>query len=272
MSSLDLQADCSRCFGLCCVVPAFAASADFAIDKPAGKACPNLQPGFGCSIHSSLRGNGFAGCTVYDCFGAGQQVAQVTFGGRDWRSAPGTAAPMFAVFPVMRLLHELLRYISEALSFPDAAPVHAALQAALEDTVRMTGYDPDALAVLDVDSHRDRVNDLLLRASTLVRARVSRRTKDYRGADLSGANLRGADLQGASLRGTVLIGADVGGADLRSADLTGADLRGADLRSADLTGALFLVQSQLEAAIGDARTRVSTSLAHPAHWSARDAI
>jgi hypothetical protein len=32
----DLTADCSRCVGLCCVVPAFAASADFAIDQPAG--------------------------------------------------------------------------------------------------------------------------------------------------------------------------------------------------------------------------------------------
>ncbi|RQX15913.1 oxetanocin A resistance protein, partial [Micromonospora arida] len=38
----QLRADCGRCFGLCCVVPAFAASADFAIDKPAGSPCPNL--------------------------------------------------------------------------------------------------------------------------------------------------------------------------------------------------------------------------------------
>jgi hypothetical protein len=33
---LTLRADCERCFGLCCVAPAFAASADFAIDKDAG--------------------------------------------------------------------------------------------------------------------------------------------------------------------------------------------------------------------------------------------
>ena len=33
---LDLHADCERCFGLCCVAPAFSAPADFAIDKAAG--------------------------------------------------------------------------------------------------------------------------------------------------------------------------------------------------------------------------------------------
>ncbi len=59
----DLRADCERCFGLCCVAPAFSASADFAIDKPAGQACPNLQAAFRCGIH--------------------QRLAQVTFGKQD---------------------------------------------------------------------------------------------------------------------------------------------------------------------------------------------
>ncbi|HEY6597232.1 MAG TPA: pentapeptide repeat-containing protein, partial [Asanoa sp.] len=36
----ELRADCTRCVGLCCVAPAFSASADFAIDKPAGRPCP----------------------------------------------------------------------------------------------------------------------------------------------------------------------------------------------------------------------------------------
>ena len=41
----DLRADCERCVGLCCVAPAFSASADFAIDKAAGRPCPNLPAG-----------------------------------------------------------------------------------------------------------------------------------------------------------------------------------------------------------------------------------
>ena len=88
---LELRADCTRCFALCCVAPAFAASADFALDKPAGQPCPNLQQDLRCGIHAELRPRGFPGCTAYDCFGAGQQVSQVTFGGRDWRGAPATA-------------------------------------------------------------------------------------------------------------------------------------------------------------------------------------
>src|SRR6266568_728039 len=109
-----LKADCANCFGLCCVVPAFSVSSDFAIDKPARIPCPNLQRDFRCGIHTDLRAKGFAGCTVYDCFGAGQQVSQVTFAGHDWRDAPDTARRMFAVFPIMRQLHELLWYLTEA--------------------------------------------------------------------------------------------------------------------------------------------------------------
>ena len=86
-------------------MPAFAASADFAIDKPAGDPCPNLRADFRCGIHTELRDRGFPGCTVYDCFGAGQQIAQETFGGRDWRTHPELAAAMFASFGVMRELH-----------------------------------------------------------------------------------------------------------------------------------------------------------------------
>src|SRR3954465_15143997 len=126
-----LRADCSRCAGLCCVAPAFAASADFAIDKPAGRACPNLQDDFRCGIHAQLRERGFPGCTVFDCFGAGQQLTQTTFGGQSWREAPEPAASQFAVFPVMRQLHEMLWYLTEAevLTEAEILPRAAALHA-----------------------------------------------------------------------------------------------------------------------------------------------
>ncbi|WP_436763819.1 pentapeptide repeat-containing protein [Streptosporangium sp. V21-05] len=262
----DLRADCESCFALCCVVPAFSASSDFAIDKQAGQACPNLRADFRCGIHTRLRDKGFRGCTVYDCFGAGQKVSQVTFGGHDRRRAPRTAERMFEVFPIMRDLHELLWYLSEALTLPPARPVHGELRLALERTERLTRDTPDALVRLDVAAHRREVNALLLRTSELVRAGAGGGRKDRRGADLIGARLRGADLRGANLRGAYLIGADLKGADLRTADLIGADLRGADLSGADLTGSIFLIQSQLDAAKGDARTTLPPSLTRPAHW------
>ena len=264
--------------GLCCVAPAFSASADFAIDKDAGQACPHLRPDFRCGIHARLRQRGFPGCAVYDCFGAGQKVSQVTFAGQDWRQAPRIAQQMFEVFTIMRQLHELLWYLAEALTLEPARPLHEELGRALDETERLTQARPEALVVLDVAAHRDGVNALLLRASELARAGGRQHSdlnhsdlnhKDLRGADLSGADLSGADLSGASLRGACLIGADLRRADLRSADLTGADFRGADLGGADLTGGIFLIQSQLDAAKGDQDTRLPPALTRPGHWLTR---
>jgi uncharacterized protein YjbI with pentapeptide repeats len=266
---LSLRADCARCFGLCCVAPGFAASADFAIDKPAGQACPNLRGDFRCGIHADLRQRGFRGCTVYDCFGAGQHVAQGTFGGRGWRSAPQTAPQMFAVFANMRRLHELLWYLSEALTLQPARPIHDELSATHDEIERLTRGGPDALADLDVSACRHDANALLQRVSELVRAGAVRQRTDRSGADLVGTDLRGADLAGANLRGALLIAADLSGADLRLADLLGADLRDADLGGADLTGSIFLIQSQLDAARGDADTKLPSSLSRPAHWARR---
>jgi len=265
-SDRSLCADCEHCFALCCVALAFAPSADFAITKSAGQACPNLQSDFRCGIHTRLRQQGFRGCAVYDCFGAGQQVSQVTFGGQDWRQAPQTAKQMFAVFPIMRILHELLWYLTEALTLPAAASLFGALSRALEETKRLTYSSPAALLELDVAAHRQDINTLLLQTSELARADVRQAKKDYRGADLIGAKLKGANLRGANLRGAYLIGADLSHADLRRADLIGVDFRDANLSSANLRGSLFLIQSQLDAAKGNAETKLPPPLTRPIHW------
>ncbi|PRY37935.1 pentapeptide repeat-containing protein [Umezawaea tangerina] len=264
----DLRADCSNCFGLCCVALAFSASADFAVDKDIGTPCRNLLADYRCGIHTELRPAGFSGCTVYDCFGAGQKTSQVTFGGESWRASADTAKSMFAVFPVMRQLHELLWYLTEALALPAARSVHADLRAALEETERLTRTAPEAFGAVDVAGHRESVNVLLLRTSELVRAGTPkiRNKRIRRGADLIGAKLQGADLRGANLRGAYLIGADLRGADLRLADLIGADLRDADVRGANLAESVFLTQVQLNAARGDARTTFPAALTRPSHW------
>ncbi len=175
---------------------------------------------------------------------------------------------MFAAFTVMRQLHELLWYLTEALTLRRASPVHAGLRRALAETRQLTGHGPAALAGLDVPALRHEINALLLRASELARAgaRTAGGAADLRGADLAGRDLRGADLAAASLRGASLIGANLGGADLSLADLTGADLRGADVRGADLAASIFLTQAQADAARGDAATRLPASLTRPAHW------
>jgi uncharacterized protein YjbI with pentapeptide repeats len=276
-----LRADCAGCAALCCVAPAFERSSEFAVDKPAGVPCLKLAEDFRCSIHERLRDVGFAGCTTYDCFGAGQHVVQHTFAGSDWRSAPESAGQVFRVFEVVRGLHELLWYLLEArdlLTAPplgDASPrttaerdgLASAVERAVDRTRELTRASPGRLERLDPDAHREQAVPLLRRVSERARAAVPGPRADHRGADLVGVALGGADLAGADLRGAVLLGADLRGADLHLADLTGADLRAADVRGTDLRTVLFATQPQLDSARGDAGTLVPDALEVPSHWT-----
>ena len=159
--------------------------------------------------------------------------------------------------------------MAEAAAFPRAAPLHDELEAAWSRLERTVELPLPELLDVDVDDVRADVNALLLRASQLQRAGAPAAEVDHRGADLVGRDLRGCDLRGASLRGALLVGADLRQADLRGADVIGADLRGADVRGADLRDALFLVPPQLEAARGDAETRIPAWAPRPTHWTPR---
>src|SRR3954454_1041764 len=128
MSPQQLRADCSRCAALCCVGPAFARSSDFAIDKPAGTPCLHLLDDFRCEIHDRLRPEGFAGCTVFDCFGAGQRTL-AAYDGRSWRDAEVSASEQLAVFEALRVVHELLWHLAEVLRREEATAVHAEARA-----------------------------------------------------------------------------------------------------------------------------------------------
>ena len=256
----DLIADCGRCSGLCCVALPFARSADFPVDKDGGEPCAHLRPDVSCGVHERLRPLGYAGCTVFECAGAGQKVTQHTFGGNTWHEQPALREEVFRVFPVVRALHELLRFLEQARALRPSAEVDAAMT----DTQRLSDAGPAELLELDVDAHRARVNAVLLRVSEQVRGRGA---LDHRGADLVGVRWAQADLRAASLRGARLVAADLRAARLELADLTGADLRAADLSGADLAGALFVGQAQLDAAQGDAATTLPADLHRPAHWA-----
>jgi hypothetical protein len=261
-----LRADCSRCAALCCVAPAFAASADFALNKAAGQPCPKLRDDFGCGIHDRLRDHGFPGCDVFDCFGAGQHVVQVTFGQQDWRGSTRLAASMFDTFTVMRQLHELLWYLSESQTLLSPGALRDEVDAVQVNIERLTQMGADELAEVDGPGVRQATGDLLARVSEVAREGTRRRARDRKGADLIEAKLRGADLRGTSLRGSYLLGADLRGADLRKADLLGADLRAADLTGANLSESIFLTQPQVQAARGDATTALPPALTRPRHW------
>lgn len=267
---MNLAADCSRCVGLCCVAPAFAASSDFAFSKPAGVPCRHLAADASCSIHDRLIPSGFSGCVAYDCFGAGQRVVAVFGGGG---GGGGRSERMLSAYETVRQLHELLWYVTDALSRAAAAPVHGALAEAWSAIEGAVAGGPASIEATDPAAHRATVAPLLRRASLLTRAHAVPRSaggrrpgSDLAGRDLVGRDLAGRDLAGADLSTASLIGADLRGADLRWADLLAADLRGADLGGADLTGAVYLTRTQVGGARGSSATRLPDRLPHPAHW------
>jgi uncharacterized protein YjbI with pentapeptide repeats len=270
----SLRIDCQKCFGFCCIALYFSASEGFPTDKDAGKPCINLHDNFSCAIHKSLRENGLKGCTAYDCFGAGQKVAQVTYDGHDWRQVPELANQMFQVFLIMRQLHEMLWYLTEALMLQTNSSLKDKLSDLVSETERLTYLNPDSLIELDIAAHRDNVNTLLRHTSELIRTKALngqksalKRKKTIAGRlDFIGVDLRKANLRGADLRGAFLIAANLMGTDLSGADLIGADLRDADLRGANLTNSMFITQSQINTTKGDSNTKLPISLARPMHW------
>lgn len=269
----NLVADCANCVGLCCVALAFARSADFAFNKPAGEPCVNLEEDFRCRIHPALRDRGFKGCTVFDCHEAGQKVTGTTFAGKNWREDFDLRGPMFEVFPIVRQLHEMLWYLHTVSARVQTRSISGKLNGMYREVEHLTKGSAEELLALNVEGVRDRVNDLLSEASRLVctgarDARVSKVSKRiHSGADLMGARLSSQDLRGADLRGTWLIGADLRKADLRRADLIAADLRDADVSGADLSEAIFLTQMQVNAANGDAKTLLPEGVKRPTHWT-----
>lgn len=266
----SLQADCQSCFGLCCTALNIVASSDYAINKPAGTPCPNLQDNYSCHIHSQLRETGFKGCTVFDCLGAGQQVSQVTFHGQDWRQSREHADKMFRVFPIMEQLYEMIAYVAEALSYQVDNMLYEQLIAQLKHLQQTIAQDADTLLALDMVAIRMPINALLLQTSEQIRQHSVKgkasRNLNQRGADWMGKNLKGKDLRATDLRGSYLIAANLQDANLQGVDFIGADLRDTNLRGADLSTSLFLTQMQINAAQGDRSTKLPPYIKRPAHW------
>lgn len=172
MSTLPpaLRADCSRCAGLCCVVPAFYSVQGFAFDKPAHSACVHLTAGDRCAIHADRAALGFPSCVGFDCFGAGQRVTQELFWGSSWRRSPEMAARIFSAYSSCLALHRLMAAL--ALAERSASP-------ALRTELRATREKLDELCrTEDAKSGRLDIKGLGAETTRLVRAAVasSRRT------------------------------------------------------------------------------------------------
>lgn len=249
-SRLELTADCSRCHALCCVLLPYRREGGFGADKAGGVPCHHLRADDRCGIHADLTERGWPGCVVFDCFGAGQQVTQVTYAGASWRDRPGDLGEMGAVLSAQRLIHEMLRHLGEvAERSPDPTVDDLG-----DRLLALRVATPVEILTADLDELQEECSAVLTAASLRLRDPAG---SDLSYADLAGRDLRERDLRAASLRGALLIGADLRGAVLERTDLLGADLRGADLRGADLRDALFVTGPQLAGARTDATTRAA---------------
>jgi hypothetical protein len=265
-----LGARCDDCAALCCVLPPFERSAQFAATKPALTACRHLAA-HRCTIHDRLPDAGYEGCVAFDCLGAGQRVTAALarpLPAGDRPASPGSPDDRaLDVFTAAVRWHELAWHLDRAARLPALAALRDGLVRARDQALEL------ALVAEPTGSRRAPLDALLREAADLARAGRGPGGgpgRDLRGAALVQVDLRGADLRGASLRGAMLLGADLRGARLDAADLTGADLRAADLRGADLGGALFLRQAQVTGARGDLATVLPPDLRRPAHWRAGD--
>lgn len=267
-----LRANCANCFALCCTAFGFQRSADFPVDKPAGTPCLNLTDDFSCSIHESLRARGFRGCTVFDCFGAGQYVSQNLFGGTSWKDRPDTSTEMFSAFAVVRQLHEMLWYLLEAADRASTSELSEPVAQHRSAIVQILDGNASEVRACDVDRIRADVRRTLMDVSEEARGGygASAEAEAKHGlcpsADLVGRDLRSIRLCGADLRGAYLIAADLRQSDLAGVDLLGADMRDARLQGADLSEALFVTQVQVDAAQGDDTTLLPRVLSRPQHW------
>lgn len=91
------------------------------------------------------------------------------------------------------------------------------------------------------------------------------KARDLHGANFDGANatlmcMSFANFTGASFRGTVLNAANMAHAKLDGADMTGAKTSITSFLGTDLRNVKGLTQAQLDAACGDAQTKVPPGL------------
>lgn len=273
MSSDIFQTNCSKCFGLCCTALYFSANDGFPVDKEAGKPCINLQGDFKCKVHKNLNKKGLKGCIAYDCLGAGQKVAQVTFKGQDWRTNQETATQMFDIFIIMKQLYEMLWYLNEALLLQGNNKLREEVIFKIKEIENLTEGNKEAFVKLDLVPVKMGVNKLLLQTSEFVRKKAGNKKSTLKGKrtfgggfDFIGADLRKKDLKGENLSGAYLIAANLRDVDLSFTDLIGADLRDADLSGANLSKSIYLTQAQINTAKGDMNTKLPQSLIRPESW------
>ena len=174
LTEKDLRADCDRCAGLCCVAPTLVQSDDFAIDKPAGQPCPNLGDNNRCEIYESRAEEGFRGCIVHDCNGAGQRVTQQLFGGRSWRDDPSILPAMSEAFFSLREIHGFLAMLRTAAKADLNPPDRRTLEDLVDELDPSGGWTVETLLAYEQSDTATETKAFLKSLRPYFEGRVSR--------------------------------------------------------------------------------------------------
>ena len=149
------------------------------------------------------------------------------------------------------MIYILAFLLSWALPHPAHAVTVAPAQARAADvaSIRSGKHDCPHCRLAGADLTNQCVKDGNLEGADFDNARLVLMCMSF--ADFKDATFRGADLSGANLAHAKLDGAD----------LTGANLTITSIKGTDLTHTRGLTQKQLDAACGDADTKVPAGLA-----------
>ena len=127
---MTFQAECRKCFGLCCTALSFERGGQFGHDKPAGQPCLYLADDFRCRIHARREELGYDGCEAFDCLGAGQR-ASARFAGENWRGDASVAQRLYAYFSLLMRLQEMRQALTTAAELDLEAGLHGERQVLL---------------------------------------------------------------------------------------------------------------------------------------------
>lgn len=263
-----LSIDCKKCSGLCCVALYFAKTDGFPNNKEAGKPCENLMQDFRCTIHAELADSKLKGCLAYDCFGAGQKVTQHIYEGKNWKTSPEHAKQVFRVFLIVGQLHQMCWYLLEASQLMATKKLSGEIDKLIAQNEHMTQNTPEQILDLNIDEYRERVNQVLKKASELVELSINGSCDDKKSKDFFGKNFRKTNLDGKDFSMAFLIAANLEGCSLRGTNFLGADLRDTNIRNTDLSESIFLTQGQVNSAKGNRGTKLPPKLTYPKMWDA----
>lgn len=127
-------ADCSRCSGLCCIVPAYLEVQGFPFDKPAETPCRHLGATGRCTVHAERLAHGFGGCVSFDCHGAGQWVT-AQFDGALWTDSAAPHGEMAEAYRRWLPRFEAAALLEAALPLVSEPHHRTALRQRIEDAL-----------------------------------------------------------------------------------------------------------------------------------------